>query len=307
MVPLTLDPNDPAVLRAKASEAALFEHYGLEGADRYIFLSKHGIRLRVTEFGSGDPIAIVPGNTGDAFPITSLLQKLPGKRLIAINRPGGGLSEGIDHRQLDVRQFAAETLETVFDELELNSVDIVAHSMGAHWATLFALTHPQRVRRMALLGNPGNIMGGKPPAIVRLMGRLPFNRLMAKLILPKDKSQALRPLQSMGHSKESLAAQPQQLADAYFYFRLLPHYLTAATSLLENPMPMLQAQDLARLSQPTALLLGSRDNFASQDLGRKITTAMSNGQFYSIADAGHLPWLEAADECGRIILEFLSR
>lgn len=55
MTPLILDPTAPSVTQAKASEAALFEDYG--------------IKVRVTEFGSGDPVAIVPGNTGDALAI----------------------------------------------------------------------------------------------------------------------------------------------------------------------------------------------------------------------------------------------
>jgi 2-hydroxy-6-oxonona-2,4-dienedioate hydrolase len=62
--------------------------------------------VRISEFGEGPPIIIVPGNTGDAFPLASLVAGSAGRPVIAVNRPGGGLSEGIDHRTVDIRRFA---------------------------------------------------------------------------------------------------------------------------------------------------------------------------------------------------------
>jgi len=58
--------------------------------------------LEVTEVGKGDPIVMVPGNTGDAFPLIPLIAELRGKRIIAINRHGGGLSEGMNHSKVDI-------------------------------------------------------------------------------------------------------------------------------------------------------------------------------------------------------------
>ena len=132
--PLTLNDNDPRVIAARTVEQELFDFYGLPAKDHYIVLPDQGIRVRVSEIGSGEPVVIVPGNTGDVFPLASLLAELKGRRIIAINRPGGGLSEGIDHTRVDIRQFAVNTLDTVLEAFKLNTVDVVAHSMGAHWS-----------------------------------------------------------------------------------------------------------------------------------------------------------------------------
>jgi hypothetical protein len=51
-------------------------------------LPRHGIRVRISETGEGDPVVIVPGNTGDGFPFIPLLPHLRGRRVITINRPG---------------------------------------------------------------------------------------------------------------------------------------------------------------------------------------------------------------------------
>ncbi len=302
---LFLDPNDPKVVQAKHAEQALFLSYGLTAKDHYIRLPNQGLKIRVTEMGNGKPLVVVPGNTGDVFPLAPLLAQLKGRRIFAINRPGGGLSDGMDYTLVDIRQFAIDILDAVFEALHLQDVDFVAHSMGAHWAALLAMERPKRVRKLALLGNPGNIMGGKPPFAIRLVGTPPFSKWLMKLMMPKDKSKALNTLRFMGHSKSTIAKLPQQLSDAYFYFRLLPNYVTSATSMLENAMPAITESGLKKLSQPTALLLGTADNFASQQLGRKITSAMPDGTFYPIENAGHLPWLESPAECGELITNFL--
>ncbi len=303
---LTLNDNDPRVLAARQAEKELFDFYGLRATDHYIRLPKQGIRVRVSEIGSGEPLVIVPGNTGMAFPLASLLAQLPGRRLIAINRPGGGLSEGIDHNTVDIRQFAVETLATVLAASSLENVDVVAHSMGAHWSLLLAMDRPQLVRRLVLLGNPGNVMQGQAPLALRLLVKPPFTWLFSRL-LPTRKDQALRLLRRMGHSAHTLAQQPPGLGDSYFYFQQLPNYLISTISLLQNMVPQLEAQQLKSVSQPTLLLLGTNDTFASIETGQRIVAALPNGEFHAIAGAGHLPWLESPEECGRLIQDFLAK
>ncbi len=58
------------------------------------------MNLRVTEIGSGEPLVIVPGNTGDVFPLIPLLAELK----VGVSSPstaGGGASDGMDHRGVD--------------------------------------------------------------------------------------------------------------------------------------------------------------------------------------------------------------
>lgn len=303
---LTLNNDDPKVINARNAEKALFDHYGIKAKEHYITLPEQQIKVRVLEIGEGEPLVIVPGNTGDAFVLASLMAEFKGRRVFAINRPGGGLSEGMDHNTVDVREFAHQSLNTVLEALGLKNVDVVAHSMGAHWSTLLAMEHPDKVRKLALLGNPGNIMGGKPPLAIRLLGTPPFTKLAMHFIIPKSKEKALKTLTIMGHSKEFVATLPMELADAYFNFDHLPHYVISSTSLIQNMIPEIKAAELTKLQQPTALILGTEDNFLSQEKGKEIVQAMPNGTFYSIANSGHLPWLENPQSIGKMILDFLK-
>ena len=305
--PLTLTDNDPAIIKARDTEKQLFDFYRLEVKDHYILLPEQGIRVRVSEIGKGEPLVIVPGNTGDVFPLASLMAEFKGRRIIAINRPGGGLSEGMDHNTAGIRRFAVQTLETVLNAFQLKNIDVVAHSMGAHWSLWLAIDRPQYVRTLTLLGNPGNVMQGRPPLLLRLISKPPLNKYFFKLLIPSDRSKALNLLRTMGHSNELLSRLPTALGDCYYYFRLLPHYLVSFTSLMENVAPKIDAEQLKHVLQPTLFLLGTKDSFASVETGERIATALPNCEFHTIAGAGHLPWLENAEECGRIIEEFLSK
>ena len=116
-LPLTLDDHDPRVTAAKAAEKQLYDFYGISYTIRQIMLPRYGITVRITATGEGDPVVIVPGNTGDGFPFAALLPHLPGRRIFILNRPGGGLSEGMDHTTVNFHDFAVETVTTVFDAL----------------------------------------------------------------------------------------------------------------------------------------------------------------------------------------------
>ncbi len=303
---LTLSQNDPQVINARNAENALFKHYNLEVKEHFVVLPESNFRVRVLEIGEGEPLVIVPGNTGDAFVLASLIAELKGRKIFAINRPGGGLSEGMDHNSVNIREFAHQTLNFIVEALGLKNVDVVAHSMGAHWSTLFAMEHPDKVKKLVLLGNPGNIMGGKPPLAIRIIATPPFTKLAMHFMIPKRKEDALKTLTIMGHSKAFVATLPGELANAYFNFQHLPHYVISSTSLIQNMIPEIKAGELIKLQQPAALILGTKDSFLTQEKGQKIVAAMPNGQFHSILNSGHLPWLENPGLIGKMILDFLD-
>lgn len=304
---LTLNDNDPAVIAARNAEADLFTYYGLQAKDHYIPIPGMNLKMRISEFGSGEPVLIVPGNTGDVFPLASLLAEIKGRRIIALSRPGGGLSEGIDHTQLNIRQFAVQTIIAAMDAFDLDKVDIVAHSMGAHWCLWTAMNHPERVTSLTLLGNPGNVMKGKPPFILRLMLAWPFSKIASKVMIGREGDKSLRALKMMGSTRATINNLPKQLGEAYYYFRRLPHFFISLISLLKNAAPAIDAVQLKLVKQPAQLLLGDKDTFASVATGQSIAAAMPNCKLHVISEGSHLPWLEKPQECGHLINEFLDK
>ena len=301
---LTLRETDPAVQAARRAEVALFRVYGLTPKENYLDMDFG--RLRVLTFGSGEPLLLVPGNTGDVFPLASLIAELTGRMVIAVNRPGGGLSEGMDHRRVNIRNFAVDTLVAVLDAFDLQKVPVVGHSMGAHWSLWLALDRPERVSHLITMGNPGNVMLDQLPKALALMGKSPWNRWLLKLIAPRSAQGAKSLFKMMGMDAAGIARLAPELLDCYYRFCKLPHYVTSSTSLMENLAPRLGADELATLQAPVMMLWGSCDTFASVDKARQIADAMPDATLLTMEGASHLPWLGAEHECGARIREFTT-
>jgi 2-hydroxy-6-oxonona-2,4-dienedioate hydrolase len=308
---LKLNDNDASVVAACNAEQQLFDFYGLKAKTHYIQFPGLDIRMRVSEIGSGKPVIIVPGNTGDVFPLIPLLSELKDRRIIAINRPGGGLSEGMDHSKISLREFASQMVTAVLDAFGLEKAPIVAHSIGGHMSLWVAMDRPERVGALMLLGVPGNIINTGPPFALRLLSLPVLNGLLLNLIKPKNPAQSLRGLSIVGHLSETLAALPEAMSECYYYFARLPNYRISILSLMERGNiwgagnDRINAEDLKLVRQPTMFLWGTKDPFGSIEMGLKISEIMPSSEFHAI-EGGHLPWLDEPIECGRLTRDFLS-
>ncbi|MDR2672923.1 MAG: alpha/beta hydrolase [Coriobacteriales bacterium] len=311
---LLLDQNDFRVLNARKAENGLRQAYQVAGKDHYLFLKTFGIHIRVCEYGTGEPVLIVPGNTGDSFVFMPLIAQLTGRKVLALNRPGGGLSEGFNHHATGFKTMAINTIDTILEYFRLGSVPIIAHSMGGHWSLWYAIARPQRVESLTLLGVPGNVMNCKPPFALRLASVPGLNRLLFSRISPKTASTALRGLRLMGHSNETIVRLPSAMADCYFHFQKLPHYETSSLSLMETTNTLFGSKadiritesELGKVRQNVSMIWGTNDPFGSVKNGEEIVAALPNPMFHTISDGGHLPWLDSPKQCGKLIAEFLG-
>ncbi len=311
---LTLSDSDARVRAAREAESRLYGHYGISFCDHAVNLSQYDVNIRVTEVGAGEPVMIVPGNTGDVFPFAPLLAELAGVRLLAVNRPGGGLSDGMDHSKIDFHQLAVDTISAVMDAFHLESAVLMGHSIGAHWCQWFAMDRPDRVRKLILLGVPGNIIGTSPPFALRLLLVPHLNSLLYQLVMNADRKDALGSLKFMGHPRESVEKLPQAMAECYHCFQRLPHYKISSLTMMERinrlrgsrPKITITQDQLGRIAAPTLMLWGGSDPFGSVETGKKIAGMLRRSEFHEIPASGHLPWLDRPKECGDLIEGFIS-
>jgi pimeloyl-ACP methyl ester carboxylesterase len=251
---------------------------------------------------------MVPGNTGDGFVFAPLLPHLKGRRVIVLNRPGGGLSGGFDHRRVNMRAFAVETLANVLDALGLEKAPLIAHSMGGHWSLWFSADKPERVAALGLLGVPGNVLDTRPPFALRLAAVPGLNRLILRAITPRSRNRALGSLAFMGHAQKTVNALPEEMAECYFRFQNLPNYALSSLSLMEsmNRFPgnyRISAEELTKITPPAALFWGENDPFGKITTGRNIAETLPDAVFRLLPGGGHLPWLDAPRLCAEFLLD----
>ena len=110
--------------------------------------------MRVLESGDGPPLLLVHGSGMAASTWAPLMARLPGRRLIAVDLPGFGLSDPLDYGGRSLREHAVAQLTSLLDALGLERVPIVGTSLGAMWALCLALDAPQRVSAVARARRP---------------------------------------------------------------------------------------------------------------------------------------------------------
>ncbi|OFI48555.1 hypothetical protein BG261_06565 [Floricoccus tropicus] len=295
---------------AQMAELALLKAYNLKEIDHW-FTLKDGLRIRVSEIGEGKPVFVVPGNTGDMFPFIPLLSELNGYKFFIFNRPGGGLSDGMNHEKVNnIREFVVNIIDEVLDKLELDKVDFMAHSMGCHWSLWYAMSHPERIHSMNLIANPGRVMLEKIPLPLKAMTLPIIGNIAVKALVPKKRSQALNGLRRMGTSDTALKKMPQEFSECYYYFQNLPNYQMSTLSLLKTfnakAENAINGKELESISIPIQLIWGENDTFASIEQGEKIAKSFPIGQFKLIKDAGHMPWIDQPKAVAEAVKTFLN-
>jgi 2-hydroxy-6-oxonona-2,4-dienedioate hydrolase len=297
-----------AVARYIEAEQRYFAFERVAPQERYIALDRPRLRVRVLEVGTGEPVLFVHGGGGSAAQWAPLLARIGGRRLLAVDRPGCGLTTGFDNRGADLRAHAIDFLAGVLDALGLEAVDIAANSMGATWAIWLALEQPIRVRSLTLLGSPALIEGSGAPLPYRLLGVRGLNRVMYA-IEPASDAHGRKTFKRIGHDPTSL---PDELITLQGRTEALPTYRTHWLSLMENIFPgarqavRLTLEEMARVGQPVRFVWGERDPFGPPSAGEAARLVMPDARLTTLR-AGHLPWVDEPDRCADIVQELLDQ
>ncbi|GAA5141756.1 alpha/beta fold hydrolase [Pseudonocardia adelaidensis] len=124
--------------------------------------SVNGLRLHHVTSGSGRPVVLLHGWPQTWYEWRHVMAGLAEHhRPIAIDLPGFGDSD-IPHRPGEAAVMPDDLLGLI-DALELDSVDLVGHDLGALVAFAFARLHPHRVRTLTLADAPLPVLGVEHP------------------------------------------------------------------------------------------------------------------------------------------------
>jgi pimeloyl-ACP methyl ester carboxylesterase len=197
----------------------------------------NGVDTVVQFAGEGEPLVYLHG-AGTVTGFDALLPLADRFRLIVPFHPGFGASAD-DPTIDDVHDYRRHYLE-LFDELGLEELSLIGHSMGGWIGAHFAADHAERVRRLVLVAPVGLKVDEHPTADIFT---IPGPELGAWL------SNDL----SVFEGHVPVPPTPEFLADGY------RETTSAARVLWARPYDLKLARWLHRLTMPTLILWGEAD------------------------------------------------
>ena len=271
-------------------------------------------RVHLLETGTGDPAVVLHGTGNSAGFLLPLLDQLHGVQATAPDLPGVGLSDPVDLPRAGYREAAVAWLDGLLDTLELPSAALVGHSGGGVWALWYALAHPDRVRRLVLLGPPA-LPGTRCPLPLRLATTPGMGALVSRLAPPSPKA-VLRLASVMGE-RATLTARPDlvDLLVAEARDPVADRAAKAELRALISPLALLspsgwrrrvrlQPGELGRLAVPTLVIWGERDPLGGVPVARALTRLIPDARL-EVLPTGHGPWLGRPVETATAITGFL--
>jgi pimeloyl-ACP methyl ester carboxylesterase len=274
-----------------------------------------GRRVHLLEHGAGPPVVLLHGTANPAGFLLPLLEELHGVRAVAPDRPGVGLSDPLDFPRDRYRETAVAWLDRLLDHLELDTTTLLGHSGGGAWALWYALAHPDRVRRLVLLGVP-TLPGTRCPLPLRVVGTPGLGQLVARLAPPSPRS-LLRFAHHVAREKEALARHPDlvdllvaagrdpvtdRAAKAEFHTLISPFALLSASGFRRRAS--IGPDELRRLAMPTLVVWGERDPVGTIPVARAITDLIPQARL-EVLPTGHGPWLGQPTRTAAAVLDFM--
>lgn len=193
-----------------------------------------------------------------------------------------------------------DQLEAFLETLCLDTVSFVGSSQGSWVAAKYALLHPDRVRRMVLLG------GHTLPSGMGLLGKDPSPKF--------DGSEATMRLVLEGliwnkaQITDELVVQRTVVANRPGAREARQIYLDGHRRLMRDPNLQLKfdiRHSLPKLQVPIRLIWGEHDESAPLEMGRRLHALLPQSELHVVPDAGHQVQIDQPGIVSSLIREFL--
>lgn len=271
------------------------------------FETPDGVTLYFEEAGAGEPILFVHEFGGDYRSWYRQLSALSQRaRCVAYSSRGFYPSAIPTNRDQYGQAQATGDLLALMDHLELDQAHLVGTSMGSFTSLDFALTHPDRVKSLTLVGNSS----GPRDAAERTRYRQDWVGHEIRLREAQGGDGAVAVLQS------DPAYRSLQRNDAQGWTRYADNLrgqspegaIHILSTLHWNRRSLFE--DKARLmaySQPVLLVTGDEDYYLVGETNTFLSDALPDATWHRFEGTGHLVNIERATEFNALLTEHIGR
>jgi pimeloyl-ACP methyl ester carboxylesterase len=235
----------------------------------------NGIDMYYAVYGAGDPVLLIHGGLGHADIWASQVTELAKthKVIVADSRGHGRSSR-------DAQPFAYDLMASdylaLLDHLKVDKTAIVGWSDGGIIGLDIAMKHPERLTR--LYAQAANVTtDGVDPGVET-------NKTFGAYI------------ERSGQDYAKMSKTPDQ----YEAF-------VGQISEMWKTQPNWTKEQLAKITVPTAIVLGDHDEAVKRDHTDYMASIIPGAELIILPNASHFAMLQAPDEYSKSVLEFIDR
>lgn len=262
------------------------------------FVEIDGNRIHYVEEGEGRTILFIHGLGGTLHHLRHPLfgGKIPGYRLIAIDRPGAGYSTRAAGASARMPEQAA-LIAKFIDRLGLEKPLVVGHSLGGMITLTLALNHPDKISGIVLVAALTRHREGVPPEFAPIYIRSPLKRwLLANTV-------AIPAALKMAPQTLAYVFGPQETPKDYMTegggeLGLRPgHFINMVMDLVAvaDDMPALSKR-FSEIDMPAGMIFGTADKVLNYtENGDEFRGQIKGLDFEMVEGIGHHPQYWASD------------
>lgn len=268
----------------------------------------NGLEFSYHEAGEGEPLILLHGSGPGVSAWSNFQDNLPVLatqfRVIMPDLPGFGRTP-LPHIDQVYPVLAAERIVDFMSAMGIDSAHFIGNSMGGNITAELADRHPERVRRMALMG-PGGLA-------VSIFGSDPSEGGKRLFEFLDDPSR-----ERMIAWVECMVSDPKLMTDALIDERmsnaLVPGAVARAKEIFASIFdPKLSAAHrplwsrASGIKAPTLIIWGRDDRMMPYDQTHFVVRQMPNVELHTFSNCGHWAQIERKDAFERVVIEFLNR
>jgi len=214
------------------------------------------------------------------------------------------LTDKVDYRGVPFRQHSVAFVRNLLDHIGIERATLVGNSMGGYFAFAFALAHPERVVKIAVIGATP-LINNAMPIPHRMLSVPGLNRFIWSRV-----SARATPARALYAHPEKL--RPEVLSCARVGGRLpgaVKSWLTMVEEL--GTLAGFRARynlkhEMKNIRVPSLFIQGDKDGFGTVASVRGVQEEMPHSQLEVVPNAGHLPWYDETEHCARALQHFLE-
>lgn len=259
-----------------------------------------GYRVAYVRKGAGPTIVLLHGGGTWSYSWRRNIDALAHDHdVIAIDFYGHGYTRRLQPGAPSYRlQDASRFLAATFDALGVDNADIVGNSWGGGWALAFAQDHPDRVRRLVLIGSSGV---PTPDRLEWEILRWPvLGDIAGRLVRRDDIADGLR-----AAAADPAAVSEDDVASVYAPFQA--HEVRAGQIGFMRGLDFrVTAARLRDTRQRTLVIWGDHDAYVPRASQDQICRDMPDARLVVVENAGHVTHEDRPEIVDQLISSFLA-